>query len=272
MRVSGGTLDIHITPNETVGSLVMSAGSIVTSSSGVSLTASSFLFTNNGTVNARLIGASATLTKNGSGTVGLEYASGNTYGGGTTVNGGTLLINNTSNSATGTGPVTVEAAGSLAGNGTISGNTTISGSLRPGNSIGTLTVDNDVTWNAGSNWVFELGTAGGNMTTPGVSDLLNLTGAGSDFIKGSGSGWTFDFDGDGETGWYKLVDWTGTTGFAGGDFAGINLAPGLSVGSFVVDPGTSALYLQVIPEPSTALALLAGLGGLYFLKRPRRRG
>jgi len=97
----------------------------------------------------------------------------------------------------------------LSGAGIISGATTINGSVRPGNSIGTLTVRNDVTWNAGNDWVFELRISASSLTladTTGTRDLLNLTGAGNDFLKGTGSGWAFDFANSGAVGWYKIVD------------------------------------------------------------------
>ena len=59
------------------------------------------------------------------------------------------------------------------------------------------------------------------------------------------------------------MDWTSATTFVSGDFVASNLASGLS-GTFTVDSGTSALYLNVVPEPSSAL-----LGGLGMLRRRR---
>lgn len=207
------------------------------------------------------------LVKSGSTTQILSGAS--TYTGGTSVTGGMLRVNNTTGSATGTGAVNVSTGASLGGAGIISGAVVISGALKPGNSIGTITVGNDVTWNGGNAWEFELGIASVDLAAAnvgGTRDLLELTGAGSDFLKGTGSSWTFNFAGTGATGWYKLVDWAGTTTFSAGDFSVANLATGLS-GSFVVDSGTGALYLNVVPEP--AAALLGGLGTLLLLRRRR---
>ncbi len=162
-----------------------------------------------------------------------------------------------------TGSVVVSSGASLAGSGVIDSGVTIGGSLRPGNSIGTLTVADDVTWNAGDAWVFELGIAGASLATPGSADLLLV---GGDFLKGSGSDFVFDFAGGGQLGWYKLVDWDGVTDFVEADFSAINLA--ISKSLFVLDSTTSALYLQIIPEPTTAALL--GLAGLAGLRRRTR--
>ena len=207
----------------------------------------------------------------GTGTVNLNRVGGNTYTGTTTVSGGTLLANNSTGSATGTGAVTVASGAALGGAGFISGPTTVNGSVRPGNSIGTLTVANDVTWNAGNNWVFELGTAASTLalanTGSSTQDLLNLTVAGSDFFKGTGTAFTFDFAGTGADGWYKIVDWTGTTGFVASDFVATNLSAGGSA-AFTVDSGTSALFVNVvIPEPAS-ISIVA-LGALAALRRRR---
>jgi len=220
-----------------------------------------------GTDFAPSITGSGKVEQIGSGTTTLNAANG--YAGGTNVTGGTLLVNNTTGSATGTGAVNVSTGAALGGAGIISGAVTISGALKPGNSIGTITVGNDVTWNGGNAWVFELGTPSINLAAAnigGTRDLLDITGAGSDFLKGTGSSWTFNFAGTGAAGWYKLVDWAGTTTFSQGDFSVTNLTTGLT-GSFVVDSGTSALYLNVVPEPGAAL--LGGIGMIFLLRRRR---
>ena len=203
-------------------------------------------------------GSSVPIEIAGGGTINLARSAGNTYTGGTTVlSGTTLLVNNTSGSATGTSSVAINSGAILGGNGTISGATSITGSLRPGNSIGTLNVANSVTWNSGDNWVFELGSSN-------TSDMLNITG---DFLKGSGSTFTFDFAGSTNTGTFKLVDWTGTTSFTTGNFSYTNLGGG-NTGTFAFN-GTQ-LEFTAVPEPATWALLAGSLTALMvFRRRPR---
>lgn len=194
----------------------------------------------------------------------IEFTGDNSYSGATFVNAGTLLINGDQSAAT--GDLSVASGAVLGGSGTIGGATTISGSLRPGNSIGTLTVANDVTWNSGQDWVFELGAANS-------ADLLNISDGA--LFKGSGTTFQFDFDNSSETGVFTLINWTSEADLGGGalgtdflleDFSYTNLADGFS-GTFAFD-GTS-LQFAVIPEP-TAVALFVGILALLTVARRRR--
>jgi hypothetical protein len=77
----------------------------------------------------------------------------NVWGGGTTVANGTLLVNGQLDGGT----VTVASAGTLGGSGTILGPVSLNGStLAPGNSIGTLTISNNVTLDSSSTNIMEL--------------------------------------------------------------------------------------------------------------------
>ncbi len=113
---------------------------------------------------AGAMSGTGTLSKTGAGNLVLSGIS--SYNGGTAVNGGTLSVNGTiANSA-----VTVNNGGTLGGSGTV-GSTTITtgGVLAPGNSIGTLTVNGNVTFAAGSIYRVEVDAAGNN-------DRINATG------------------------------------------------------------------------------------------------
>ena len=157
-----------------------------------------------------------------------------------------------------TGYVNVQPNNTLSGEGIIStGDVTISGILSPGNGgIGLLTVQfADVVWNYNNPWLFELGTPSMTLAAASTSDTTQdlLMISFGNFLKGLGSGFVFDFGGTGGAGWYKLVDWTGTTDFDASDFLAINLPASLSLAGFVVDGGTSALYVHIIPEPGIAV-------------------
>jgi autotransporter-associated beta strand protein len=246
--------------NNNTSSAATVAGSITTTNGQIG---------GSGNLTASGVISSATasgFTKVGTGTVTLS--GNNTYTGTTTVSAGSLIVNGNQSGATGV--LTVAANATLGGSGTIGGPTTISGILAPGNSIGTLTVANDVTWNSGNSWVFELGAvAGPSILSPGSSDLLAITG-GNDFLKGGVGPFTFDFAGTGDFGWYKLVDWAGgSTTFDVLDFTGVNLG-GVYTSEFAIQD--NALYVNVVPEPSTyALLALAAAGlGSHVIRRRRR--
>jgi outer membrane autotransporter protein len=104
----------------------------------------------------------------GSGTVILNGQ--NTYTGGTTVAGAALIVGDASHpSAAVAGSVTAGTGGVVGGYGTIGGNLTAAGgTVRPGASIGTLTVDGDYTQSAGSTLAMEV--------SPTQSDKLVVHG------------------------------------------------------------------------------------------------
>ncbi|HWL53772.1 MAG TPA: hypothetical protein VNQ90_15140 [Chthoniobacteraceae bacterium] len=210
------------------------------------------------------------ITKTGAGLILELTGNDNDYAGGTSVVGGTLLVGNTSGSATGSGAVSIASGAMLAGNGIIAGTTTLDGILAPGNDgIGTLSIGNNVTWNYHDDWQFELGASAASLALAGsggsTQDRLNITG---DFLKGTGSAWTFDFNHSGDEGWYKLVEWSGSTTFDGSEFMAANLGSGL-MGHFVVDDTTLYLQLQAIPEPQSLA--LGALGVALMLGRWVRR-
>jgi hypothetical protein len=165
------------------------------------------------------------------------------------------------------------ATGSAAVDARLSG--ILSGGLTGGlgkEGLGTLSIGRDLTWNASNAWLFELGLAADSLAAAASStnnnDLLSLGGA---LTRGSGSSFTFDFGDTGSDGWYRLVDYVSTT-FATGpnsSFAATGLPSGKSA-NFVVDADTTALYVQIVPEPAV-LGLAAGGVALLGLAVWRRR-
>lgn len=122
------------------------------------------------------------VTKTGAGVVNLTRA--NFWNGGTTVAEGTMLVNNTTGSGTGAGNVTVSSGATLGGSGRIAGSVTLDpgASLLPGNSAGTLTIDQNLSFAATASVTFEIGgllkgmehdhlAVGGNATLAGSIQL-----------------------------------------------------------------------------------------------------
>jgi len=97
------------------------------------------------------------VTKTGAGTV--NFASPGFWRSGTSVNEGTVLVNNTTGSGTGSGTVTVNSGAALGGSGRIAGDVVLNSgaSLLPGNSAGTLTLDQNLSFAALSSVTFEIG-------------------------------------------------------------------------------------------------------------------
>ena len=242
-----------------------------------------------------LSGAGATLTKTGLGTLSLTAA--NTYTGATVVNAGTLSVNNTLASSSvmvasgatlklnGSISGTASVSGTLGGNGTISGATTIQGTLAAGNSIGTLNTGN-LTLASTSVLDVELGRNG---TTP-TSDLTNVTGtvaidSGADLKLTLSTGFNllegdiiFLIDNDNTDaiqGVFTSLNGVNTTLGEGSKFTWNSQSWEIT---YKADSATSSfsggndVALMVVPEPSTWVMLLGGIGMLAFGQRLRRRG
>ena len=238
-----------------------------------------------------IISGNFSVTKSGANSLSLGAA--NTFSGTTAVNAGSLYANNSSGSATGTGAVSVGSNGILGGSGTLTptgaNGINVTGVLAPGSGVGTTgnltfnlaSTTGTVTMNSGSSLQFDLGIAGSNINTTGISDLLSLAGASVSAFAFNGN--SIDFLGTGGIGYYKLFDtsndnantWTGLTvngsGVITSGLAVSNLSSGLSgnliMGGNVLGGNAGDIYLQVVPEPFTPL--FGGLGALLLLRRRR---
>ncbi|WP_312199801.1 autotransporter domain-containing protein [Anaerospora hongkongensis] len=113
------------------------------------------------TLSGQITGAGA-IRQLGSGLVSLTGNSG-TFTGTTTVETGSLKVNGTLG-----GVLDIQTSGRLQGTGTV-GNLTMNGVIAPGNSIGTLNVAGDITFNTGS--VYEVET-----NAAGQADRINASG------------------------------------------------------------------------------------------------
>lgn len=115
-------------------------------------------------------GAGGTLALTGGS---LNLTGTNTYTGATTVNGGTLAVNG---SIATSAMTTVNTGATLGGTGTV-GNTTVAagGFLAPGNSIGTLNVQGNLTLAAAASYMVEVDPASADRTN--VTGTANLGGA-----------------------------------------------------------------------------------------------
>jgi hypothetical protein len=177
-------------------------------------------------------------------------------------------VNNTTGSGTGTGAVTVAAAGTIGGTGFIAPNTgnavTVNGTIAPGNSVGTLTLGSSTTptiLNLNGTYVAEV--------VDTTSDLINLFGdlnlGPASVLNVQPSGAAFD-----GTTTYNIIQYTGN--YNGTPFASNNVPPNYSILYPAAGPGPGIISLVPVPVPEPAAVLAAcGLaaGGLGWLRRRR---
>ena len=197
-----------------------------------------------------VIAGSGALIKSGIGK--LTLAGINTLTGATTVNGGTLAV-----SGSLSGSAVALNSATLSGLGSVGAVTSIGGTIAPGASPGTLTVA-ALTLDSASALNFELSTAG--IIGSGVNDLLAIGGA----LTLDGTLNITELSGFGN-GTYRLANY-------GGAFTdnGLDLTPTFLAnypGSNVDVATTGEVNLVVVPEPGSAVLLLAGLGAMIARRR-----
>ena len=217
------------------------------------------------------------LGKNGTGV--LTLSGGNTYTGGTTVSAGTLNVANTTGSATGSGAVNVNAGATLSGAGIVGGPVTIGGALSPGNSAGILTVNNQVTFEAGSTFNVEVngldaGSGYDQLKTTGPVSLAGLLAVSFGSFAPTGHDMLFLVDNTGSfatTGTFQYADDSRLGTFNGYDwyitYDANNVAtPSLNGGNDI------AIYSSSVPEPSSVVLLAAGaISVVAYIWRRRKR-
>lgn len=260
-RGAGETTDrvLNLAGTTGGGTVDQSGGGVLTFTGGVTATgAGSKTLTlqgdGAGEIGGAIVNNSASnktsLTKAGSGTWALSGTS--TYTGATTVSDGLLLVNGAlANTA-----VTVDG-GALGGAGTIGGPVSITaGSLAPGNSIGTLTINNSLTI-TGTLDIEASGADGGSIDLLDGITTLDITTASVDFSVLSPL----------DDAVYVFATYDTLIGtFASANV--FNLPGGYDIDYDYQDANQIALVAVAVPEPAAATLLL--LGGTSILKRRRR--
>ncbi|SHH63811.1 outer membrane autotransporter barrel domain-containing protein [Pollutimonas bauzanensis] len=168
INAANGVIDIrsHNNGGVSIGSL-SGAGSVLLGGNTLTLGGLNKDETFNGIIADGGPGAAGSLVKAGTGLMILNGV--NTYTGLTTVDGGTLEIGDLDTpTASIVGNVQVNPAGTLRGHGTVGGSVVNNGTVRPGGSIGTLTIVGDYTQSEQGTLMFDI--------SPTTASKLNVTG------------------------------------------------------------------------------------------------
>ncbi len=184
------------------------------------------------------------VVKTGTGTLTLSGT--NTYTGATIINDGALVVNG---SIAASSSLTMGSGTTLGGTGQLPTTVINSGAtLAPGNSIGTLTVNGNLTFNSGTTYSIEVLPTAADRTN--VTGTATLTGATVQAVALPGSF-------RGQT--YTIINATGGLGgtqFAGLTFSGSSISPGARNPHLTYDANNAYLVL----DPGT-IQLPAGTSG-----------
>jgi autotransporter-associated beta strand protein len=187
--INGGVLTVSNTAGLSVGSLAGAGGSLVLDQAILTIVdpgarvaidpQPAVLIVNQAgdTVFSGSVSGSGSLSKLGGGTLVLDGQ--NSYTGATTVQGGVLLVGDAQNSGAtlASAQVTVDAGGELGGHGSLTGSLDNFGVVKPGGSVGTLSVGGNYTQAQGGDLVIALTPQGTSQLKVGGSASLagNLT-------------------------------------------------------------------------------------------------
>ena len=258
--------------------------------------------------------ASSVFEKSGAGT--LILSANNTYARDTTVSAGTMLVNGGLYNGAAAGTTTVAAGAILGGSGSIARAVNVNGTLKghgtqftgpvtilggthsPGNSPGSQTFTNGLTYSGSSTLEWELianGTTGAGTTF----DFITLTGG--TMTIGTGAAMQLMFNSGGSTvNWndpiwnasnsWTVIDATGALSSSGNfsllgnpstwvDSNSLSLASAMApnnrtTSTFTVDNSTGSIVLNysaiLVPEPAAIGLVALGTFGLVLVRRRKR--
>ncbi|MGC4004927.1 MAG: hypothetical protein QM811_18150 [Pirellulales bacterium] len=216
-------------------------------------------------------------------------AAANIYTGPTTITAGKLIIDG--DQTLSTGAVGVATGAILAGAGIIGGTTTINagGTVAPGNSPGTLSFVNGVSFASGSTYAWELFAATDGNAPSGVWDRISVNGGvlniagGAILVPTFGGTATAPTAGTfwaGDHVWNDVIDVTGTATIDAGSTSAfaIDNSAWSALGAFSTVPaangqGVDLVWTAVttaVPEPGTWAGAFAAVAGLAWLRTRRR--
>ncbi|MCX8090185.1 MAG: autotransporter-associated beta strand repeat-containing protein [Verrucomicrobiae bacterium] len=189
--------------------------------------------------------AAAGIIKEGNGT--LELAAANLYTGPTIIEAGRLLVSGSLSSGS---TVTVKPGATLGGTGTIGGPVIVAGgTLSPGVSIGTLTINNSLTFSNNSQMLVEINAANG--TRDQVVGLSSVAYAGTLVVTTNHAGVVTN----GQS--FQIFS---VSGSKTGNFANIiNQVPGVTAWTF--NPSTGVLTASVPTVPTTPTNITYSVSG-----------